>query len=798
MVWQLVLTVPYTCLAFFTAAGQAVQGQSTNDDLSTTIVRPLFDETKVTATHGSKHQSNPELIINFPANIGEDHQKKRRKVEGIKGYRFHNTALGAIIEKVKTDGKIQKAENENQRLQLTDFNEKQQGNITTNEMATLEREGPITAMKTMEATNLVGDVLADINKQIADRAARRQQIKQEGYKKYEQIVFKKGRNIVPVRLFFETDPVLLTTGTNQNDSFITSAGSSNNSEDLGAEEKEAPEMDSFLAKNKSEDNSEKSINRTTSMKLEHVINTAFVDEDQVLLSDNAEFQPEDLNGSGMRPLTTESMEETHTKLLPEEEKDLFEHQIREIKPIEKHLMTTILTPPSLISVTSTTTPEIEKSLDMSASEGIANKNATLKDWPSTNGELMDNTIVNSTITVNSTSSSVNAESLQGESIVKLPESPPISITGVLPALLAMPHFSDLSAFSTLNTPLKIASDTQQSRTPDETLFDKKHSKTLRVVGVSLPRNRSRKRMRLGSTSSLGIVDSFSGNPLTGRMANSFNKFITRVLKPSIDSMYFSKKKVLSKSDSLKSNRFIHSKKSSRNIRPNNFNRGIPVIVHKVPPEQQNFKQIFKIEPLRKFSAQPRSNSHFVPNGPIVERKRSGTVNFKFVRIPQQQIPFTSSNQFSETVRRDPTRQNNDLEQQQGEAANDVQRSSIKSPRTSITHGNQKDEAQLGRIMTPPLIQLYRPNTVKQQNSFFPMLKQEDWDRVRSEFIKIKHRSKAIRRKQQKERLRSSAANVKTLMSDGSDRTPDKRNEVSASNDSEATRIDVVPSRHTID
>uniref|UniRef100_A0A0K0D676 CD45 n=1 Tax=Angiostrongylus cantonensis TaxID=6313 RepID=A0A0K0D676_ANGCA len=193
-----------------------------------------------------------------------------------------------------------------------------------------------------------------------------------------QFFFQKGRNIVPVRLFFETDPVLLTTGTNQNESFITSAGSSNISEDLGADEKEAPEMDSSLARNKSEDNSEKSIIRTTSMKLEHVINTAFVDEDQVFLSDNAEFQPEDLNGSGMRPLTTESMEETHTKLLPEEEKDLFDHQIREIKPIEKHLMTTILTPSSLISVTSTTTPEIEKSLDMSASEGIANKNATLK------------------------------------------------------------------------------------------------------------------------------------------------------------------------------------------------------------------------------------------------------------------------------------------------------------------------------------------------------------------------------------------------------------------------------------
>ncbi|VDM52403.1 unnamed protein product [Angiostrongylus costaricensis] len=569
------------------------------------------------------------------------------------------------------------------------------------------------------------------------RAARRQQIKQEGYKKYEQIVFKKGRNIVPVRLFFETDPVLLTAGTNHNESAITSAGSSNISEHLGADEKEAPEMDSFLAKNKREGNSEKSIIRTSSMKLEHVSSTSLVDEDQMLLSGNAEVQPEDLNGSGMQPLTTESMEETHTKLLSEEKKDLFEHQIREIKPIEMHLMTTTSTPSSLISTKSTATPQMEKSLDMSTSlpemkndsdnslpiqktttdsEEITNKIATPKHWPNTNRELMDNTIVNSTVIVNSTFSSVNTESLQEKSTVKLPDSAPINITGVFPALLAKPPLSDLSPFSTLNTFVKTAVDTQQSRTPDETLFDKKHSKTLRVVGVSLPRNRSRKRMRLGSTSSLGIVDSFSSNLLTGRMANQFNKFRTRVLKPSTDSIYFSKKKVLSKSDSLKSNRFIHSKKSGRNIRPTNFNRGIPVIVHKLPSEQQNFKQIFKIEPLRKFSVQPRPNSRFVSNGPIVERKRNGTTtNFKFVRIPPRQIPFTSSNQFSGTVRRNPTRQHNSLEQQQGEAADEIQKSSMKSPSTTLTHGAQKDEVQLGRIMAPPLVRLYQPNAVKQQN-----------------------------------------------------------------------------------
>ncbi|KAK5968475.1 hypothetical protein GCK32_010606, partial [Trichostrongylus colubriformis] len=49
--------------------------------------------------------------------------------------------------------------------------------------------------------------IAEYNKWIAERAAKRKQIRENGYKKYQQIMFKSGRNIVPVRLFFDTDPI---------------------------------------------------------------------------------------------------------------------------------------------------------------------------------------------------------------------------------------------------------------------------------------------------------------------------------------------------------------------------------------------------------------------------------------------------------------------------------------------------------------------------------------------------------------------------------------------------------------
>ncbi|KAK6058884.1 hypothetical protein COOONC_03529, partial [Cooperia oncophora] len=39
------------------------------------------------------------------------------------------------------------------------------------------------------------------------KAAKRKQIRENGYKKYQQMMFKSGRNIVPVRLFFDTDPI---------------------------------------------------------------------------------------------------------------------------------------------------------------------------------------------------------------------------------------------------------------------------------------------------------------------------------------------------------------------------------------------------------------------------------------------------------------------------------------------------------------------------------------------------------------------------------------------------------------
>ncbi|KAJ1349505.1 hypothetical protein KIN20_005086 [Parelaphostrongylus tenuis] len=129
--------------------------------------------------------------------------------------------------------------------------------------------------------------------------------------------------------------------------------------------KGASEEDSLQPKNVRQDNNKKSVIRTSSLKLEHVRSTALIGEDQILSDDNTNLQSEDLNGSGMQPLTTESLEETHNELLSQNRKRLLIPLITEIKPVEMSLIATHPAPSALVSTTSTITArEVEKREEM--------------------------------------------------------------------------------------------------------------------------------------------------------------------------------------------------------------------------------------------------------------------------------------------------------------------------------------------------------------------------------------------------------------------------------------------------
>ncbi|VDK44273.1 unnamed protein product, partial [Cylicostephanus goldi] len=68
--------------------------------------------------------------------------------------------------------------------------------------------GPTSTVAPSQAPSVTEslDPIAEYNRKIVELARRRRLLKEQGYKEYKKIMFKSGRNIVPVRLFFDTDP----------------------------------------------------------------------------------------------------------------------------------------------------------------------------------------------------------------------------------------------------------------------------------------------------------------------------------------------------------------------------------------------------------------------------------------------------------------------------------------------------------------------------------------------------------------------------------------------------------------
>ncbi|CAJ0605707.1 unnamed protein product [Cylicocyclus nassatus] len=122
---------------------------------------------------------------------------------------------------------------------------------------------------------------------------------------------------------------------------------------------------------------------------------------------------------------------------------------------------------------------------------------------------------------------------------------------------------------------------------------------------------------------------------------------------------------------------------------------------------------------------------------------------------------------------------------------------------------------LTRTMMPPLNAAVKLPLTKIEPTSETVQRLSDWDRIRAEFLRIKRQQRKLRRKQREERARA-AAGVKTLTGDRvpsavGERTHNHRHphngeiargvvwrEIDSNRDSRALRVDVDPSRRTID
>ncbi|RCN29088.1 hypothetical protein ANCCAN_25157 [Ancylostoma caninum] len=193
-------------------------------------------------------------------------------------------------------------------------------------------------------------------------------IKEEGYKKYKQIMFKSGRNIVPVRLFFDTDAAL--PPLQSEDSFKRSIktpsetvkdsqvqGDKQNLVDasVGTERKEEVHKVETSIPPKLQPETKKALLIDSASFIPRAIDvvetTTLLSADQILLSGQTEPAPEDIAGSGLPPPTTsESTIEAQEELLSPQTQ-----HAAEVVAVQK-LASTPFTP----DLSSTTTEDITR------------------------------------------------------------------------------------------------------------------------------------------------------------------------------------------------------------------------------------------------------------------------------------------------------------------------------------------------------------------------------------------------------------------------------------------------------
>ncbi|KIH59426.1 hypothetical protein ANCDUO_10344 [Ancylostoma duodenale] len=336
------------------------------------------------------------------------------------------------------------------------------------------------------------DPIAEYNRKIVELAKRRRMIKEEGYKKYKQIMFKSGRNIVPVRLFFDTDVAL--PPLQPEDSFKRSIKTSSEAvkdsqvqgdkqnlvdASVGRESKGEVHKVEIPTPPKQQSETKKALlvdsASFTPSPVDIVETTTILAADQILLNGQTESAPEDIAGSGLPPPTTsESTIEVQEELLSPQTQ-----HAAEVVAVQR-LTSTPFTPDLSSTTTeditrfdtmvkvepaimSSTPSPIEPLLEVSSQR--TEESATERSMSEITTEILD-MLGESTTAVLPTSTQQHLE----PSITVPVPSDAVSdaalvanLSQTLPPLLSMPPLSALSSFSSLNTPVKIATRPPNSK-----------------------------------------------------------------------------------------------------------------------------------------------------------------------------------------------------------------------------------------------------------------------------------------------------------------------------------------------
>ncbi|EYC40660.1 hypothetical protein Y032_0603g538 [Ancylostoma ceylanicum] len=697
----------------------------------------------------------------------------------------------------------------------------------------------------------VVDPIAEYNRKIVELAKRRRMIKEEGYKKYKQIMFKSGRNIVPVRLFFDTDPAL---PLQPEDSFKRSIktpsetakgspvqGDKHNLVDAAVGGEKRQEVQKVeISKPNPQLETRKALLVDSASFTPSAVNivetTTLLNADQVLLNGQTESAPEDLAGSGLPPPTTsESTIEVQEELLSQQA-----HHAAEVVSVQRQTST-----PFALDLSSTTTEDITRFDKM-----VKVEPAVMASTPSPTEPLSE---VSSQRSEESTTersvSEITSEILDmlGESttpilptssqqLLEPSSSIPVfseaasstaltaNLSQTLPPLLSMPPLSALSSFSSLNTPVKIAT---QPRKPKKTSServgdDRKKSSGILGLKTPLPTKKPRRKLTKLRTSTVpfDVVDSEGRTGITSTG--------TRAVTPA-ERHRFIKQKPGASPVFSKPDRFGVIRKGIRVNRPIRHRAVLvgqtssPALISRTHPGQRIFERTVKVDKPRRRRVRTKLQRRN-PNILTIRQRGSATdLRSSFATteakssvplvitspIPPRSPPVLSRLSIRpHAVNRHPTF---GASHQQAPAV----QLSLRPSGVSMARGPQsliQPQPSLARTLASPLNPVGELKVVKpKKNNIFRL---SEWDRIREEFLRIKRQHKKLRQKHRQARARA-ASGGKTLSSERPNTAAARENtryvphngeiargvvwrEVEASKDPRALRVDVDPSRRTID
>ncbi|XGW07263.1 hypothetical protein V3C99_010448 [Haemonchus contortus] len=641
--------------------------------------------------------------------------------------------------------------------------------------------------------------IAEYNRWIAERAAKRKQIREDGYRKYQQIMFKSGRNIVPVGLFFDTDPIV-PPRMEPTDEFAKRAITSSGSTDKKMVEK-VPVIDEGVLKDqKTQLKGLKKINETETMHIN---------------SGNTNIEPGSIAEKAVPVVASEPSPAFTTSTSTANHQVAQSEQLAEgtEEELSEEAANSGLAPPStrelqeeLLFVDSNDTmsppaPEepsgVENDKPESGQSDFANAKQQVN---SIDGSVPSPAIVSETAKIKETQrisvDTAEAESAEGGSsndrFISSTSSPlvtlsvPVSVVNTeesnrndtLPPLLAMPSLNSLSSFSSLNSKIEIATKPQTSEkkktTPDR-LPDENRTKSSGVLGLKglfMARNQKRKLNQHSNNAPLNTVDSDRNHrqsTVKGRQSVDRSQFI-RTRPRKVERGQSSDRGHSQHLDILR----------ARN----------PVLLTRTHPAQQIFESNIIVPGSTQSTRIRQKSKHIVSNTQTRSRQQGIATDFRTSTPTRLQVPVVQMKMTkSAEMRTVPPKGG-----------------------FSFPRKQPKQPTASARTLTPPLtptedLQVTNPL----QQSFFPFEQNSEWDRIRAEFLRIKRQHKRILEMQRKNRERATAAGVITLKAGSFEKSGKSHQDRIRKGESDRgifrrqvntdegmVRVDIDRSRHTVD